>query len=585
MSHLELMTAQPVGFPLEDQRHLSFTLDMLSHLQNIHAPRIRQTQLDRKLVSGDLWGKQAGTRKVTSSIPHNIVSAATALLLPKDPEIAIIPMSQDTEAGRKADALLRWLYALLQRSGAQQQFQHQSSEVIVAGVGCLHVQPYALALKGREVPILLNVPDSDAVLYDIGPMELPTTVFIKHKFTTAQIRQRFNVSMKQYSQSDNTEHECWCYYCEERYIDPEDGEVKQMVLYGLLCESKWIVPLTDITVLFPGIPVSIAFNSEGYNWAGRSEMRARGNLSHIEEQLILASDFLTQLAYNQFRGLNPALLVSSTTGQDPPTLDITPGRQNNFVNGEAVRALVESQPTPQSFQFERLMVQQIADASIPQIFSPMQQIEGVSGSAQTEQMHPFNVKNNVKQDLLARSIAVTCELMLRYMAVRVDPHTGMTLFGADPRDRSQIVELLYPEDLLEAVYIDVRLPSQTPRNVYLMVQLLMNLTKEGIISQELSAETIVRLLDLPVSDMSSMMQAAQADQIRKVQMQIAQQEAMKLLPQVREAANNRGLNPDAMSDGSKPIQLNSQGADPMMVNEGSMQPQPQAPGQAPGMGY
>jgi hypothetical protein len=561
MSHIEMIAS---GLPLDQQQHLTFVLRSLNRLQKNHAPRLRQTKRDRLLVAGDVWGNSVAARRATSSIPHNIVSTATALLLPGPPDITIIPLSQEDGAGRKADAVQRWLYALIEKVRALPRWQAQGQEMIVAGVGPMHVQPYKMALRGRQIPLLLDVPDADAVLYEIGPFDLPTTVFIKHKFTTAQIRQRFGVAMSQYAHDDDSEHECWCYYAEEVYPSAS-GEPLQLLVYGLLCGSRWIQPLENITSLFPGLPVQLAFNSEGYDWAGREEMRARGNLTHQQELLTMATDFLTQLALNQFKGLNPPMLVTGVEGRVPLTLDLTPGMQNNATSGEQVRALLEAQPTAQSFQFQQVLMQQIADGSIPQIFTPMQAIADVSGSAHAEQMHPYTVKNRLRQDALARSIAISCECMLRHMAARINPRQGMVLYGADPRDRSQISELLRPADLLEPITIDVRLPSQTPRNVYLMVQLLQSLAKEGIISMEVAAESIVKWLDLPVGDMSSMMAAAQADQIKKVQMQIAQQEAMKLLPMVRQEANNRHFNPDAHMDGSAPYQLGSQGMDPTLA--------------------
>lgn len=572
MSHIDLLLND---VSLEAREHLQLINERLNLCERAHAKRVKRVKWERDLIANRVWPIDLGNqRRLTPPTAHNIVSTNRALLLPKEPDITVMPLSQSAEAGKEADAVERWLYAMLTQVGGWRQFRKQAGEIMATGMGTMHIQPDRMALKNREVPILLDVPGSESVVWKDGPRGTPQHVFIKHKFTNRELRERFNTTLKSaYSRSETEVHECWCYYSEERYVETATGEVHQMILYGIFCGAEWIVPLCDITLLFPQIPVVLAFNADGWDWEDQPEMHALGVLSPVNDLLIYSIDYMTQLANSQMRTINPPLVVESQTGATPPVLDLGPLRQNNLVNGERVRALFDVQPSPQSFQFHQVVMKAIADGTLQQVIEPMKDLEGVSGSAMSENMNVAMVRMRVQQDQYAEDIARSCLLMLQHVAMRIDPKQGLRLLGADPRDRSQINVLMMPDQLLKHVYIDVKLPSQMPRQWYLMAQLVQGLARDGIIPTQLAAEAVVKWLDLGVSDMSSLMEGLQADMVRKAQLQNAQQAASMLAPKLREIANNRGLNPDNLSDGKRPPSYSSQVVDPILAGQ-ARTPQP-----------
>lgn len=566
MSHIDLLLQ---GLPLQNMEHLRLITERLTICEAKHKKRRARVQWERKLIANDVWPKDmANKRRITPPTAHVIASTNRALLLPKEPDITIMAMSQSVQAQEEADAVERWTYALLSQKKAWSVFRKQAGELIATGTGIVHIQPDRMALKNKEVPLLLDVPRSENVVWQNGPRGTPSMVFIKHKYTTRELRERFNAAPPRYTRDETQEFECWCYYSEERYIDKETGEVHQMILYGLFHGQQWIVPLTDITLIFGEIPVVVAYNADGWDWEDQEEMHAMGVLTPVNDLLIYAIDYMTQLANSQIRTINPPIVVESNTGATPPVLNLGPLAQNNLVNGEKVRALFDVQPSAQSFQFHQVVMAAIANGTLHQVIEPADDLEGVSGSALAENMNPAQVRLRVQQDSLAEDISREITIMLQYVATRINPKLGMRLFGSDPRDRSRIDVLMQPELLLRHTYVDVKLPSQTPRNVYLMVQLVQGLAQGGIIPTQLAAETIVKWLDLGVSDMTSLMEGLQSDMVRKARLQMAQQAAASLLPHLNQQAQGRGLNIEMFSGGGRQPggpRLSSEGIDPILA--------------------
>lgn len=575
MSHVLLLLE---GKPLDAPEHLTLAQERLTECERKHEKRRRRVRWERDLIANRVWPASMSPtqRRLTPPTAHTIASTTRAMLLPKEPDITILPLSQDEYAGSEADAVERWMYAMLTHKRAWAKFRKQGGEITAAGMGAMHIQPDPMALKNKEVPVLLDVPMSENVVWSMGPRDTPDQVFIKHSFTQRQLRERFGYTDRSASNDETVRTNCWCYYCEERYIDKATGEVHQMILYMIFDGRKIIVPLTDITLIFGEIPVVLSFSGDGWDWENQEEMHALGVLSPATDLLIYSIDYMTQLGNSQMRTINPPIVVESNTGAQPPVLDLGPLKQNNLVNGEKVHPLIDVQPNPQTIMFhQQVVMPAIANGTLHQVIEPAEDLEGVSGSALSENMSPTMLRMRVQQDSFASDIGYECGIIQRHVATRINPKTGMRLLGADPRDRSQIDILMFPEMLLAHTYIDVQLSNETPRNVFLMSQLLQTLATAGIIPTQLAAETIVKWLDLSVRDMSSLMKGLEADMLRKMHLQQAESMVQQsVLPQLQNAAKESGVNPAMLHRNQSPYpvqtrqrSLTSEGMDPLLAGQ------------------
>lgn len=191
-------------------------------------------------------------------------------------------------------------------------------------------------------------------------------------------------------------------------------------------------------------------------------------------------------------------------------------------------------------------------------------LEGVSGAAYQAQMHPTMIMNGLRQMTVERVIQDTVVSMMHHMAAVMDPMEGMQLYGVDPRDGAQILEIAHPDMLLRNMRVKVELTQQMPRDVWQYVNVIQMLGKEGFLPRQLVTEQTTKLLNLPVKDMTSVMQQLASDDLYKARMELLKSQAQQALGHFRQAMHNREQNPALLSDGSAPYRLSAEGEDPRL---------------------
>jgi hypothetical protein len=572
MSHIDLLLNDvPLQGP-QSGPHVDLARERLALQERRHALRIANIALEKDIVMGNVWQNKEvpeGSRRVTDSTGHQIINTLASLLLPKPPNITFMPLSQQPQHQREADAMTRWTYAALDNLRAYEYFNAWAKELMF-GAAALHMTPDPYAIDGEEVPVNLDVPLSASILYQLGPRNRPDYVFIKHRFSAREAGRLFNMKV---GQRETDMLDVWCYYCEERY--KLDGRTQKMVLYGIMYSGKFLYPLTDVSAILPEIPVFMAFNSDGYNWADREEMRGLGVLTLEQERLMFASDYLSALANGTLRNINPALVIEQEDVEEDKEISLAPNAVNVIRTGESIKRLDAVGPTKESYEFFPEFMQGLASATVPQLFLPTQELSGVSGSAFSESMHPLMVRNRVRQMSLEGAMANFIRVMLRHLATVVDPVEGLTLYGVDPRDQSQLMEMATPDVMLRNTRINVQLSQQTPRSVFQYVQLLQTLGDQGYLPRQLVTEQVAELMNLPVRDMTSVMDQIAADEDYKLRMDVLKQQAQQAYPQLRQEMWNREQQPLLNAQGEAPYRMSSEGVDPVM--QGEMNPQNMGP--------
>jgi hypothetical protein len=141
---------------------------------------------------------------------------------------------------------------------------------------------------------------------------------------------------------------------------------------------------------------------------------------------------------------------------------------------------------------------------------------------------------------------------------------GHFAWGLDPRDRKAVAELIKPDQLLNNCRVLVRLPNQTPRMVTQYINTIQQLGSQGYLPRSLVAEQAAELMNLPVSDFSSLMEETKGDELWKIKLQMFSQEA---LGQFRQHAYNKMQNPQLTDDGHAPQRGSSEAQDPRQWEE------------------
>jgi hypothetical protein len=185
-SHADLLDQ---GIDVTHPMHGEVVLERLSTAQAMHRKRIQNLKMDRKLITGDVWGGRTlvgNQRRITLPIGDDITQHMAGTLLPDMPRISVLPTSnQDPEAQKLADGVQQFIFAMLDATRAFETMQEWADETIT-GVGGLHMKADKWALDD-EVPLLFEVPDSEGLLYHIGPRRTTDWVFIKHQLTAARL--------------------------------------------------------------------------------------------------------------------------------------------------------------------------------------------------------------------------------------------------------------------------------------------------------------------------------------------------------------------------------------------------------------
>lgn len=559
---------------LGHREHLDVAMQRLNEMQRVHRARIEQADIDRKIITGDIWlyPPAPDERRVTLSTGASLVNLGAAMLLPRPPTITITPASQEQYAQVEADIVQRWIYAALDNISAYSYFNDWAKEEMF-GVGFMHLIPDQLA-KPDEVPIMLDVPDARSVLYHTGARGKLDYCFIRHEMTEAELGRMYGAYTKR-SDNDLATRETFCYYAEERFRVPETNQVEARILYGIIGSGEWIYPLTDITEMLPEIPIFHAFNSDGFNWRGNEEVRARGIYTQEQEALLVASDMFSQLVNGAIRTINPALGRWSDPNTEPRELDMSPGAVNDLVENERIEALTQGKPDPFSAQMFPQVMEQIARGTNRQILLNAKDLDGVSGAAFVENLQPETVRNQVRQQNLAVGMRHMLRTFVRHMAAVMDQDEGMELEGVDYRDMKQIVAMAHPDMLLRNKRIQVKLSQQTPRSVWQYLNVIKGLGDSGYLPRQLVTEQTAELLQLPVTDMSSIMGQIASDDHYKIQLDVLRAKAAEAAGYLRQEIYNRQEQPGLLMDGSAPVGMSSEMLDPVM--QGEMAPQTMQP--------
>jgi hypothetical protein len=562
-------------FELSHKEHMDVAMRRLADLQQSHRNRIAQTDIDRRLLTGDIWIDQTpaeGERRVTLSTATQLVNLGSAMLLGRPPTFTVLPFSQEPYAQVEADTVQRFLYAAFDNIDAYSSFGDWAKEVML-GAGVMHMIPWRYA-EDDEVPVNLDVPEAGGVLWHTGPRGLVDYCFIRHEMSEYDLNQLLGAYTEKGEDTLATK-ETWCYYAEERFLLPGSTKVEKRILYGIMGQGEWLYPLTDITKMMPSIPVFLAFSSDGFNWRGKEEMRARGIYTADQEALLVASDMFSQLTNGTIRVINPAMARWTDGNTEPADLDFSPGAVNEFSEGERLEAMIQSQPSSVSYEFYKQFMEYVAGATLPQLLLHTQDLEGVAGAAFAENMQPVTARNQIRQMNLGTGMRRFARTFLRHVASVMDPVSGMELYGVDPRDGKAVQAIAHPQMLLNNTRIVVKLSQQAPRALVQYIAMIQQLGDKGYLPRALVTEQTADLLQLPVTDMSSISQQLASDDYYKLTIEALRAKAQQASGYLKQEQYNRGEQPGLLSDGTAPVGLHSSMEDPVL--QGEMQPITQAP--------
>ncbi len=565
MSHAALLMQ---GVALEDPAHERIAQQRLRDVQRDHAKRIMNVLLEKRIVTGDIWKGQPedDERRITMDTGHRIVSLGAGLLFPKPPAVHVQPLDASRE--KDADLVQKFVVAALDKMNAYNTFRYAAKETMF-GVGGIHMTPWKYAMDG-EVPVIMDAPESGAILYRMGPQGRLDYVFIKHRLTVRDIQRDLGVTPGNTKRDEGEQIDVWCYYAEERYIDPATGQVNKMILYTCMEQEQFIFPLKDMTRIMPNLPVFLAFNSDGYAWKGQEHMRGMGILTPVQQRLLYASDFMTQLANGMIRFIDPPLALKRGMGSGLTELDLRSGAQNILQNDDSVEPLA-GKPDPQSMAYWQNLMSGIADSSYPQIYQQQQSraFGQVSGAALAEQSEPLDVHNNLRQLSFEYMLRDVVDTMVQHLANVISPQTGLQIVGVNRRDNKMYAPLIHP-DILKGMLIDIRLSRQMPRDAVRYINLIQQLGRDGMLPESMVTEQAIELLDLPAPDMTTVRDQIQYDRMMKVKMEMLSQQ---MIPHLQASMGNNQLNYNQMQNpqigqsGTRPIQLPAQDQDPRLLED------------------
>jgi hypothetical protein len=547
---------------LAAREHLEIALQRLNEQGRVHQKRLAQYDIDQKLITGDIWlyPPAEDERRITLSTASTIANLGSAMLYPRAPTISCMPYSMEPGAQTEADTVQKWLYAAMDNINGFNVMQDWA-KAIVMGVGALHMIPWQLAMED-EVPVQLDVPESSAVYYHMNSRGRADYVFIRHVMSEMDLEALIGAYTMQ-SRDGFAERETFCYYSEERFIDPASGNPDKRILYGIISAGGWLYPLTDITEMMPDIPVFLAFNNDGFNWRGKEEVRARGIYTQEQESLLVASDMFSQLVNGTMRVINPALARWTDPNGEPSDLDFAPGAVNNLHEGERIEPINQVKPDPAVYEMYPAIMESIARNTIPQVLMNTKDLDGVSGATFVETLQPITVRNQGRQANMAMATRMMLRTFLKHMASVVDPVSGIELYGVDPRDNRDIVAMAHPDMLLRNTRIQVRLSQQTPRSVWQYLQVIQGLGDRGYLPRSLVTEQTAELLQLPVTDMTSITQQIAADDAYKIQIEVLKAKAAEAYGIYQQNLYNKQENPALLTDGTAPVGMHSEMIDPM----------------------
>jgi hypothetical protein len=157
----------------------------------------------------------------------------------------------------------------------------------------------------------------------------------------------------------------------------------------------------------------------------------------------------------------------------------------------------------------------------------------------------------------------------------MDPVSGMELYGVDPRDGKAVQAIAHPQMLLNNTRIVVKLSQQAPRALVQYIAMIQQLGDKGYLPRALVTEQTADLLQLPVTDMSSISQQLASDDYYKLTIEALRAKAQQASGYLKQEQYNRGEQPGLLSDGTAPVGLHSSMEDPVL--QGEMQPITQAP--------
>lgn len=584
MSHTQILLGSQSP---EDQtaEHAKLIKERLAGLKKEHDQRLKNVRWEKDLVAGNVWppeviraAKASNIRLLTVPTASDIVGLGRALILPDTPIIDVIPFDQSTKARQEAEAVERWIYAAYDTRNldAWSFFDKWGTETFF-GMGAGHLIPDTLACDD-EIPVTLDVPASESVLYHLGKRGLDY-VFICEKKSVRDLTADYGYEPGSRKPSDVLE--VWCYYAEERVKIGD--QVERVIYYAVLFEDKLIVELTPVSPLFTRIPVFPVF-SDGYHWQGNEAMRGKGMLTEHTSLLAYASDIFTQIANGIASGINPAIAVKQNAGVQPMEVDLGPGAINRMEVGEDIAAINATLPNPATYNFFTQVQNIVGNSTFPRTLFGAEDMKDVSGSTFSTAMNPSLIRNRKKQASLSAGIERFTQTFLEHMAQVLPPNKYHELYGVDPRNRQEMQAVANPAMLLKNCRIKVRLPNTMPRDAFLMVSNMIQLQKANLVSRDVAMNMIIETLRLPVASAGDMLDDIQADRDEDQRRLALQAIAQKYLPEVRQAANNEGLNPDLIG-GEKPYRMDGAAIDPRLTAQQATAkvtelPMPQLP--APG---
>jgi hypothetical protein len=331
-------------------------------------------------------------------------------------------------------------------------------------------------------------------------------------------------------------------------------------------------PLADATMIWPRIPVFLAFNTDGYNWSGSEDMNAYGILTSEHSTLLYATDLATQMSAGVIRHVDPPYALEQEDSDHLVTVNTNPGGVTRLRRGDKITPMLATMPPEQLFRYEEQLGRTIANNTIRSLRMDIGDLQNVTGSTLADQLNPDLVHMRSRQFELAVQMREELHFMTKYLSSTMHPDKPLTIEGVNPHTRENILATANPAMLAHAKNIHVKLAAQTPSNVVKYVTLLMQLVDKNLVPHQMAVEHIHEWMEFDDANMTDVMKMIGSDRMYAMQAQLLQQQAAELVPALRQQMNQEGLSPQLIN-GEKPYALSSQFQDPHQ-NDGLRQQGP-----------